>query len=157
MTKNQDNSPLIVSVESRKGGVGKTTAALCLARLLRQKGYTVLVLDLDITGTDAADIVKSPFWERDIHIIEKSDEQKEYRGALNLITLFDQYFMAGMPVPDFAVHDRTLTIEFKMKNSSARVLKQKSLVKETPEYFDTQYGYLDMNSLGINNIQVIAT
>jgi len=53
---------LIVSVESRKGGVGKTTAALCLSRLLRKREYAVLVLDLDVTGTNAADIAESPFW-----------------------------------------------------------------------------------------------
>lgn len=41
----------IISVESRKGGVGKTTAALNLADLLVEKGYKVLLLDLDITGT----------------------------------------------------------------------------------------------------------
>ena len=41
----------IISVESRKGGVGKTTAALNLADLVLEKGYKVLLLDLDITGT----------------------------------------------------------------------------------------------------------
>ena len=57
----KDAPNLIVSVESRKGGVGKTTAALCLGRILRNKGYAVLVLDLDVTGTNAADIADSPF------------------------------------------------------------------------------------------------
>jgi hypothetical protein len=41
---------LLVSVESRKGGVGKTTAALNLARLLLEKRKrAVLFLDIDIT------------------------------------------------------------------------------------------------------------
>ena len=41
----------IISVESRKGGVGKTTAALNLSNLLVERGYKVLLLDIDITGT----------------------------------------------------------------------------------------------------------
>jgi hypothetical protein len=96
---------LIVSVESRKGGVGKTTAALCLGRILRDRGYSVLVLDVDVTGTDAADIANSPFWSSDLHIIQQlssdGDMQKEKTPA-NLLALFDECFMAGRTVPAFS-------------------------------------------------------
>jgi hypothetical protein len=101
---NKSNNPdLIVSVESRKGGVGKTTAALCLARLLQKKGYAVLFLDLDVTGTNAADIARSPFWESAIHVInEPPNGVGLSRTPTNLITLFDQYFMTGKAIPDFS-------------------------------------------------------
>ncbi len=105
--------PLIISVESRKGGVGKTTAALCMARLLRKKGYAVLLMDLDVTGTNAADIAKSPFWERDLHIIQEAGDKDNSKRPLNLITLFDQCFMAGMTIPEFSIRatSKVLLIE----------------------------------------------
>lgn len=40
-----------ISVESRKGGVGKSTVSLILAQLLLSKGYQVLLIDLDVYGT----------------------------------------------------------------------------------------------------------
>ena len=101
--KGRDNvADLIVSVESRKGGVGKTTAALCLARTLLRRDYSVLVLDMDVTGTNAADIAKSPFWIDDIHIIGEGNEEKNINHPLNLITLFDKQFMTGQAAPAFS-------------------------------------------------------
>lgn len=101
--KDRDNfADLIVSVESRKGGVGKTTAALCLARTLLSRGYSVLVLDMDVTGTNAADIAKSPFWIDDIHIICEGNKERNRSRPLNLITLFDKQFMTGKAVPAFS-------------------------------------------------------
>lgn len=87
---------LMVSVESLKGGVGKTTAALCLGRLLLERKYATLLLDLDVTGTNAAYIANSPFWRSDIHVI--TDEKQD---STNLITLFEQRFMLGKPIPEF--------------------------------------------------------
>ena len=52
---------IIISVESRKGGVGKTTAALCVSKNFLEKGYAVLLIDTDITGTNIADCADSPF------------------------------------------------------------------------------------------------
>jgi len=64
---------LIVSVESRKGGVGKTTATLCLAKLLIQKGREVLFLDTDITGTNVGDALDSPFWKDCTYIVGEAE------------------------------------------------------------------------------------
>jgi chromosome partitioning protein len=43
--------PRVISVINRKGGVGKTTTAFNLAGALSQKGYEVLVIDLDPMGS----------------------------------------------------------------------------------------------------------
>lgn len=105
--KKPEKTELIVSIESRKGGVGKTTAALCLGRVLHKSGYAVLVLDLDVTGTDAADIATSPFWKEDLHIIcepQTGDESDNVElKPLNFLTLFDRYFMAGLAVQEFGL------------------------------------------------------
>lgn len=102
---NIENRPdLIVSVESRKGGVGKTTAALCLARILLRNGYAVLVLDLDVTGTNAADIAGSPFWSSDLHVVQDSSTSDTVASRpANLITMFDELFMSGKAIPGFAI------------------------------------------------------
>jgi len=90
---------IFISVESRKGGVGKTTAALNLAKLLNEKDYAVLFLDLDITGTNvvSAHINKSPFWEDITHIVKMESTE----DAVNLLAIFEQRFMVGLGVPDF--------------------------------------------------------
>lgn len=45
----------IIPFCSAKGGVGKSTLAVTLAGLLARRGETVVVLDLDMTGTSLAD------------------------------------------------------------------------------------------------------
>lgn len=122
MNKKQEIPDLIVSVESRKGGVGKTTAALCMARQLLKMKYAVLVLDLDVTGTNAADIADSPFWVDDLHIIQEFREIKDEdtpKKSLNLIKLFDQRFMAGKTIPQFSTKGTssdTLQVDFTKVN-----------------------------------------
>ncbi|MDD5529519.1 MAG: P-loop NTPase [bacterium] len=98
----QKNKEIVISVESRKGGVGKTTAALCMARLLLQNNYKVLFLDLDITGTNAADFESSLFWKENIFIIQEPTKQKTSQ-PVNLIELFDNTFMSGKPIPPFTM------------------------------------------------------
>ena len=44
------NVKKVIAVVSGKGGVGKSTVTASLARLMREQGYTVGILDADITG-----------------------------------------------------------------------------------------------------------
>lgn len=75
----------IISVESKKGGVGKTTIALNVASLLQEKGYIVLLLDCDITGTSTSESVPhSDYWSGRITSLN-----------FNLIDLFDKQVLSG--------------------------------------------------------------
>ncbi len=79
---------LYFSIESRKGGVGKTTVALNMCKMLRKKGYAVLLLDCDITGTSSAESSKnSEFWKDEINVIKYFDHDNKEK-PVNLLTLF---------------------------------------------------------------------
>lgn len=86
----------IISVESRKGGVGKTTAALNLATVLLEKNYAVLFLDVDITGTSIMGAFKSSYWKDIVNPI------KEKGKDINLLRLFQEKFLIGENVPTFS-------------------------------------------------------
>lgn len=75
-------SPKYISVESRKGGVGKTTIALNMAKTLLNKGYAVLFLDCDITGTSVTKATtESEYWKEYVNIVKSSTDK-----FLNLLT-----------------------------------------------------------------------
>lgn len=80
----------IYSVESRKGGVGKTTIALNLAKALVKKKYDVLLIDCDITGTPITRAaMHSVYWKNDV--IVASNNGVPY----NLIDFYDNVFLKG--------------------------------------------------------------
>lgn len=99
---------IYISIESRKGGVGKTTAALTLADCLIQKGYQVLLLDMDIIGTR----IDNNFL---LSMRETIHEVKIGGKPVNLLDLFKKEFMAGHNIPAFAdekeAGDKYLTFE----------------------------------------------
>ncbi len=86
----------IISVESKKGGVGKTTAALNLARLLLDNNYIVLLIDIDITGTNITDTLGSSYWNEKINSILFKKE------PVNLLKLYQDFFMKGNQLPSWS-------------------------------------------------------
>lgn len=87
MAKNDDY--IIVSVESRKGGVGKTTIVLNLAKLLREY-YHVLVLDVDVTGTSINAIQNTSVWQKSVKLL------RDDKGlSINLLKFFKDQYLTG--------------------------------------------------------------
>lgn len=86
----------LYNIESRKGGVGKTTIALNLAQQLLKQG-PVLLLDCDITGTSISEPASgSAFWKDDSYVV-KDDEGK----PLNLLGYFLEKFNKSADKLDF--------------------------------------------------------
>lgn len=85
----------IYSVESRKGGVGKTTIALNLAKALAKKKYDVLLIDCDVTGTPITKAAwHSPFW-RDHVIAAFKDHPDMDKTPFNLLDYYKNVFLKG--------------------------------------------------------------
>lgn len=87
---------ILISVESRKGGVGKTTAALNLGYLLKEHAH-VLLLDIDITGTSIRAIQESRFWMDDTHLITNSEGT-----VVNLLQFFTNFYLKGKKLFQFS-------------------------------------------------------
>lgn len=87
MAKTEDY--IIVSVESRKGGVGKTTLVLNMAKLLMEH-YHVLVLDIDVTGTSINAIQNTSVWQKSTRLLEC-----EKGKAINLLQFFKKQYLSG--------------------------------------------------------------
>lgn len=86
---NRQDHFIIISVESRKGGVGKTTVVLNLAKLLMDY-YHVLVLDVDVTGTSINAIQNTNVWGKSAKLLTDTKG-----GAINLLQLFKEQYLTG--------------------------------------------------------------
>lgn len=88
----------IFSVESRKGGVGKTTIALNLAKALSKKKYDVLLIDCDITGTPITRAAAhSVFWKKDVVVAMNNNV------PYNLLDYYDNVFLRGKVEEDVII------------------------------------------------------
>jgi hypothetical protein len=90
----------LYNIESRKGGVGKTTIALNLAQQLLKQG-PVLLLDCDITGTSISEPASgSAFWKDDSYVVKDNDGK-----PLNLLSYFLEKFNKSSDKLDFQKED----------------------------------------------------
>lgn len=87
----------LYSIESRKGGVGKTTIAMNLGKQLLKSG-PVLLLDCDITGTSISDPASnSVYWKDEANVLKYEDGT-----PYNLLGYFlDTYVKGGGVTEDF--------------------------------------------------------
>ena len=87
----------LYSIESRKGGVGKTTIAMNLGKQLLKSG-PVLLLDCDITGTSISDPASnSVYWKDEANVLKYEDGT-----PYNLLGYFlDTYVKGGGVIEDF--------------------------------------------------------
>lgn len=86
---------MYISIESRKGGVGKTTTALALAEVLLEKGFQVLLFDMDIAGTS----LDESFVASRNNLIH---EVKLGGKTLNLVSTFKSIYLSGKNIPFFS-------------------------------------------------------
>jgi len=82
----------IISVQSRKGGVGKTTFSLNLAQYCLTQNHPVLFLDFDMTGTAASEFERVETWKEHVHVVKNSDK----KTPCDLVTLFEDYMADGV-------------------------------------------------------------
>lgn len=84
------NRVKLYSIESRKGGVGKTTIALNLAKALLSRG-PVLLLDCDITGTSISEPAnKSVYWQDVTNVLMDGAGQPK-----NLLGYYLSHYIRG--------------------------------------------------------------
>lgn len=83
------NNIEIISVESRKGGVGKSTVAVNLASLLNQN-HKVLLIDVDFTGTNINGFTKSFLWKDEFNSVIYN------HAEINLLDYFQNHFQKGL-------------------------------------------------------------
>lgn len=96
----------LFNVESRKGGVGKTTIALNLAKVLIAKNYSVLLLDCDITGTSITEAASnSEFWKDYVNNINNKDGK-----ALNLLEFFKNEYLTGIKSPTELIDNENVLV-----------------------------------------------
>ena len=101
----------IYSIESRKGGVGKTTIALNLAKQLLSRG-PVLLLDCDITGTSiSTPATKSFFWNKltnVVNLLETDKNGEDTYSEANLLDLFVNHYLKGETFINKLINEKTM-------------------------------------------------
>lgn len=117
----------IITIANQKGGVGKTTTALCLGAELESKGFKILYIDLDKQCNTSkvlkADVEKGGSFE----LITKKANAKE----LIQITASNEYVISGSK--DLDSIDNILNDP---KNSIGKEYRLRDSLKDIKELFD---------------------
>lgn len=104
-----------ITVINQKGGVGKTTTSHLIGTGLHQRGYKVLMIDLDSQRNLSYLLSEDTDSQEDRNIINVFTDYKSINN--NIIELEkDFYFLPG--------DDRTATIEFNSSKESNEILKK---------------------------------
>lgn len=130
----------IFSVESRKGGVGKTTAALYLAEAL-QTDFKVFLIDCDITGTSVSQAVDgSSYWnESKVHTL-KTREGKEH---MNLLSIYSNYILKGEALPT----DQFEFDEGKINILGSDLYESNKLIVDPKVLMDEMHSYIVLKTI----------
>jgi hypothetical protein len=135
-----NNEFIVISVESRKGGVGKTSVAMNLARLLAYKEkYEIIFLDFDMSGTEASKFVpvleKQNVWQGLIHVVKKPKSQPKTL-ELNIVDLFESY-MTGENIPNVTWDNKiNLEEEKDLFLQSRKINIFSSFIRRKNQYFN---------------------
>ena len=81
------NKTRIISFANHKGGVGKTTTTASVGSILAQKGYKVLLIDLDAQANLTVSLLKEPSEESIYHALTG-------KGDMPVIQIDDNLFLS---------------------------------------------------------------
>ena len=133
------------SIESRKGGVGKTTVALNLGAKLLEMGYKVLLLDCDITGTSISECSEnSIFWKDTIYVVKK--ELNNNKVAVNLLDYFKNYYLSGI-ADKWVKKGNSVFDADKLNVIGSELYNEEKLVIDPRELMDELHSYWVINML----------
>lgn len=117
----------IITIANQKGGVGKTTTALCLGAELQEKGYKVLYVDLD-KQCNTSKVLKADTSKGGAYnILANKTSAKE----VVQITASNEYVISGsknLDALDNVLND--------VKNSIGKEYRLKESLKDVKELFD---------------------
>lgn len=128
----------VFSIESRKGGVGKTTMALNLAKALIGKGYKVLYIDCDISGTPVSTATEhSMYWSKYANAMHDKDGKPS-----NLLQLFRTKYQTSEVegdriIDDFVIDEKKINlIESDIYDEERRlIIDPRNLMDEMTSYW----------------------
>lgn len=91
---------VVISVCSEKGGVGKSTMAVCIGQLIANLGFSVLLVDVD-ANRSASDIVKARIKELNFGISYGAEHNTPVGSLID-------YKKTIEPIMDYLVEDKEL-------------------------------------------------
>lgn len=114
----------IITIANQKGGVGKTTTALCLGAVLESKGYKVLYIDLDKQSNTSKVLRADTTKEGTYSLLAKTRTAKE----LIQVTANNQYVISANETLD--------QLDTMLANKVGKEFRLKESLEEIKEYFD---------------------